>query len=77
MPAIAPPYPQLLAPLELGFITLKNRVLMGSMHTGLEDRPDGFARLAAKPHEPAPASAPASLDAKRAIEQGTRLALDL
>ncbi len=30
-------YPQLLAPLELGFTTLKNRVLMGSMHTGLED----------------------------------------
>ncbi len=30
-------YPHLLAPLELGFTTLKNRVLMGSMHTGLED----------------------------------------
>ena len=30
-------YPQLLAPLDLGFTTLKNRVLMGSMHTGLED----------------------------------------
>ncbi|MBT8090757.1 MAG: NADPH-dependent 2,4-dienoyl-CoA reductase [Gammaproteobacteria bacterium] len=30
-------YPHLLAPLDLGFITLKNRVLMGSMHTGLED----------------------------------------
>ncbi|MEI2701611.1 MAG: NADPH-dependent 2,4-dienoyl-CoA reductase [Baekduia sp.] len=32
------PYPHLLEPLDLGFTTLKNRVLMGSMHTGLEDR---------------------------------------
>ncbi|MFZ2855512.1 MAG: NADPH-dependent 2,4-dienoyl-CoA reductase [Rhodocyclaceae bacterium] len=40
-------YPQLLAPLDLGFTTLKNRVLMGSMHTGLEEAPNGFARLAA------------------------------
>ena len=31
------PYPNLLAPLDLGFTTLKNRVLMGSMHTGLEE----------------------------------------
>ncbi|MDH3410189.1 MAG: hypothetical protein OEN51_12570, partial [Gammaproteobacteria bacterium] len=30
-------YPHLFAPLHLGFTTLKNRVLMGSMHTGLED----------------------------------------
>lgn len=41
------PYPHLLQPLDLGFITLKNRVLMGSMHTGLEERPDGFERMAA------------------------------
>ncbi len=41
------PYPHLLAPLDLGFTTLKNRVLMGSMHTGLEEAPQGFARLAA------------------------------
>ena len=34
------PYPHLLAPLDLGFTTLKNRVLMGSMHTGLEERGD-------------------------------------
>ncbi|MEY3952628.1 MAG: NADPH-dependent 2,4-dienoyl-CoA reductase [Pseudomonadota bacterium] len=34
------PYPHLLAPLDLGFTTLRNRVLMGSMHTGLEDRSD-------------------------------------
>ena len=41
------PYPHLLAPLPLGFTTLKNRVLMGSMHTGLEEAPNGFAKLAA------------------------------
>jgi len=41
------PYPHLLAPLDLGFTTLKNRVLMGSMHTGLEDRAKSFPRLAA------------------------------
>jgi 2,4-dienoyl-CoA reductase (NADPH2) len=41
------PYPNLLAPLDLGFTTLPNRVLMGSMHTGLEEAPDGYARLAA------------------------------
>jgi 2,4-dienoyl-CoA reductase (NADPH2) len=41
------PYPHLLAPLELGFTTLKNRVLMGSMHTGLEDRRKHFPQLAA------------------------------
>jgi 2,4-dienoyl-CoA reductase (NADPH2) len=40
-------YPHLLAPLDLGFTTLKNRVLMGSMHTGLEEAPNGFTRLAA------------------------------
>ena len=40
-------YPSLLAPLDLGFTTLKNRVLMGSMHTGLEEHPDGVQRLAA------------------------------
>jgi 2,4-dienoyl-CoA reductase (NADPH2) len=43
----ASPFPHLLAPLDLGFCTLPNRVLMGSMHTGLEEAPDGFARLAA------------------------------
>jgi 2,4-dienoyl-CoA reductase (NADPH2) len=41
------PYPRLLAPLDLGFTTLPNRVLMGSMHTGLEEAPDGYARMAA------------------------------
>ncbi|WP_027707553.1 NADPH-dependent 2,4-dienoyl-CoA reductase [Zooshikella ganghwensis] len=40
-------YPHLLKPLDLGFTTLANRVLMGSMHTGLEERPNGFERLAA------------------------------
>jgi 2,4-dienoyl-CoA reductase (NADPH2) len=42
-----PKYPHLLAPLDLGFTQLKNRVLMGSMHTGLEEAPDGFERMAA------------------------------
>ena len=41
------PFPRLLAPLDLGFMTLPNRVLMGSMHTGLEDRRDDYPRLAA------------------------------
>ncbi|HEM6802095.1 TPA: NADPH-dependent 2,4-dienoyl-CoA reductase [Citrobacter koseri] len=40
-------YPSLFAPLDLGFTRLKNRVLMGSMHTGLEEYPDGAKRLAA------------------------------
>jgi 2,4-dienoyl-CoA reductase (NADPH2) len=40
-------YPHLLSPLDLGFTTLKNRVVMGSMHTGLEEEKDGFNRLAA------------------------------
>ena len=39
-------YPHLLEPLDLGFTTLKNRVIMGSMHTGLEDRPWHFKQLA-------------------------------
>lgn len=40
-------YPHLLEPLDLGFTTLRNRTLMGSMHLGLEERPNGFERLAA------------------------------
>lgn len=40
-------YPHLFRPLDLGFVTLPNRILMGSMHTGLETRPDGMERLAA------------------------------
>jgi len=43
----ATPYPHLLQPLDLGFTTLRNRVLMGSMHLGLEEAPNGFARMAA------------------------------
>ncbi|MBT9493105.1 MAG: NADPH-dependent 2,4-dienoyl-CoA reductase [Paucibacter sp.] len=39
-------YPHLLEPLDLGFTTLKNRVLMGSMHTGLEDGRKHFERMA-------------------------------
>jgi 2,4-dienoyl-CoA reductase (NADPH2) len=40
-------YPKLLSPLDLGFTTLRNRVVMGSMHTGLEDRARDSDRLAA------------------------------
>ncbi len=40
-------YPNLLAPLDLGFTQLKNRVLMGSMHVGLEEAPGGYDRMAA------------------------------
>lgn len=39
-------YPHILEPLDLGFTTLKNRIMMGSMHTGLEDRPWHFGELA-------------------------------
>jgi 2,4-dienoyl-CoA reductase (NADPH2) len=42
-----PAYPQLFRPLKLPGATLPNRILMGSMHTGLEARPDGMPRLAA------------------------------
>lgn len=41
------PYPNLLSPLDLGFTTLPNRVLMGSMHIGLEEVERGFERMAA------------------------------
>ncbi len=40
-------YPHIFQPLDLGFTTLKNRVLMGSMHLGLEELPGGFERMAA------------------------------
>lgn len=40
------PYPYLFQPLNLGFTQLKNRVVMGSMHTNLEEAPEGFSRLA-------------------------------
>ena len=40
-------YPHLFTPLDLGFTTLKNRALMGSMHTGLEEHKDGLRSLAA------------------------------
>jgi 2,4-dienoyl-CoA reductase (NADPH2) len=44
---VALAYPNLLQPLDLGFTTLPNRVLMGSMHVGLEEVPGGFERMAA------------------------------
>ena len=40
-------YPQLFTPLDLGFTQIKNRALMGSMHTGLEDAENGYERMAA------------------------------
>ena len=41
-----PHYPHLFEPLDLGFTTLQNRILMGSMHTGLEEERNGFKKLA-------------------------------
>ncbi len=46
-PTPNPHYPHLFAPLDLGFTRLRNRVLMGSIHTGLEDRASDFPKLAA------------------------------
>lgn len=46
-PANDTAYPHLFAPLDLGFTQLRNRILMGSMHTGLEDHPRDFPKLAA------------------------------
>ncbi len=43
----SPHYPRLLEPLDLGFTTLPNRILMGSMHVGLEEAPNGYERMAA------------------------------
>ena len=45
--AVTNPFPHLFRPLDLGFTQLKNRVLMGSMHTGLEEAPSGHKRMAA------------------------------
>jgi 2,4-dienoyl-CoA reductase (NADPH2) len=39
-------YPRLMAPLNLGFTELKNRAIMGSMHTGLEEAKGGFQKMA-------------------------------
>jgi len=47
MPDQHPTYPFLLRPLDLGFMTLTNRILMGSMHTGLEEEKNGFQQMAA------------------------------
>lgn len=40
-------YPKLFSPMDLGHTQLRNRCIMGSMHTGLEEQPDGFERMAA------------------------------
>ncbi|RSS65430.1 NADPH-dependent 2,4-dienoyl-CoA reductase [Streptomyces sp. WAC06614] len=73
-------YPHLLSPLDLGFTTLANRVIMGSMHTGLEEHPGGFARLAAFYAERARGGVGlivtggiAPNDAGRPLEGGSRL----
>jgi 2,4-dienoyl-CoA reductase (NADPH2) len=57
-------YPHLFEPLDVGFATLPNRIMMGSMHTGLEARPDGMERLAA-------------FYAERAMLEGAELAAKL
>ena len=41
-------YPRLMAPLNLGFTQLKNRAIMGSMHTGLEEAKGGFQKMAVR-----------------------------
>lgn len=73
-------YPHLLRPLDLGFTTLPNRVIMGSMHTGLEEHEGGFERLAAFYAERARGGAGlivtggiAPNDAGRPFEGGSRL----
>lgn len=73
-------YPHLLSPLDLGFTTLANRVVMGSMHTGLEEHEGGFERLAAFYAERARGGAGlivtggiAPNDAGRPFEGGSRL----
>ena len=45
-------YPHIFTPLDLGFTTLKNRIVMGSMHTGLEDRFYNYGKLASYFAEP-------------------------
>ncbi|MGE0582977.1 MAG: FAD-dependent oxidoreductase [Steroidobacteraceae bacterium] len=47
MNAPRPQFPRLLAPLDLGYARLRNRILMGSMHTGLEDKAEDYPKLAA------------------------------
>ena len=41
------PYPNLFQPLDLGLTQIPNRIVMGSMHTGLEEAKNGFERMAA------------------------------
>ena len=63
-------YPHLLEPLDLGFTTLRNRVVMGSMHTGLEDRAKDFDRLAA---DLPPSAEDHDLDVRLVLRGGIRL----
>jgi 2,4-dienoyl-CoA reductase (NADPH2) len=50
------PYPKLFEPLQVGEVTLPNRIIMGSMHTGLEESKNGFERMAAYYRERATAA---------------------
>ncbi|EEI17207.1 NADPH-dependent 2,4-dienoyl-CoA reductase [Corynebacterium lipophiloflavum] len=77
------PYPHLFEPLDLGFTTLKNRVIMGSMHTGLEEVEQGFERLAVFYAERARGGAGlivtggiAPNDAGRTVHHGARMATE-
>lgn len=88
-----PAYPYLFRPLDLPGVTLPNRILMGSMHTGLEARPDGMPRLAADTvvlcagqepkrelkatHLIGGAKQAGELDAERAMLEGAELAARL
>ncbi|MER7176686.1 NADPH-dependent 2,4-dienoyl-CoA reductase [Streptomyces mesophilus] len=76
-------YPHLMTPLDLGFLTLPNRVVMGSMHVGLEEAENGFERMAAFYAERARGGAGlivtggiAPNDAARPYEGGAKLTTD-
>ena len=72
-----PSFAHLLEPLDLGFTTLANRVVMGSMHTGLEEAEGGFERMAAfyAARARGGAAEAVELDAQRAIAEAWKLAL--
>ncbi len=70
-------FAHLLEPLDLGFTTLANRVIMGSMHTGLEEADGGFERMAAfyAARARGGVAEAVELDAQRAIAEAWKLAL--
>jgi 2,4-dienoyl-CoA reductase (NADPH2) len=71
--------PHAFSPLDLGHTRLKNRILMGSMQTGLEEVEHGFERMAACCAERARGGVGMRGDpgAKRAIDQASRLAAEV